>query len=146
MSSKVETIHKFEQAVVWFLNGEGWDLEWAGNEYSHYDAIGRTPNGNKCVIEMKFRKTYYEDKMLEVYKYDKLMQLDPDIVKLYFVADPKGNYLFWLNKIQLGGTQQMYCPKTTLWDSGKQKKDVYLIPESVATICNFYNLTDLDNM
>ena len=52
------------------------------------DAIGKTPKGFDCVIEMKFRNKYYEDKMLEKDKYDSLMKLDKDIIKLYFVNDP----------------------------------------------------------
>ena len=42
-------------------------------------------------------KKYYEDKMIEKYKYDKL--LEEDAIALYFVADPKGNYLYWLNDL-----------------------------------------------
>ena len=54
-----------------FLNLDGWDLEHCGDGYSRYDAKGKTPKGNvDCVIEMKFRKKYYEDKMLEKEKYD----------------------------------------------------------------------------
>ena len=101
-----------------------------------WDAQGLTPKGHKCVIEMKFRDTYYETKMLEQYKYKKLMKLDDDIVKLYFVNDPKGNYLFWLNDLEDLEIQEMYCPSTTMWDNKKRNKKVYLLREDQASIVN----------
>jgi len=74
--------------------------------------------------------------MLEKYKYDKLMSMDDDIVKLYFVADPKGNYLFWLNKLNMPETVDMYCPDTTLWTKKRLLKPVYLLKENDATKIN----------
>ena len=136
---KAETIHKYEKAVVFVLNLDGWDLEWTGEKYEHYDAKGKTPKGHDCVIEMKFRNKYYEDKLLEKYKYDKLMTLDSKIVKLYFVADPKGNYMFWLNNIDVEQyNNSVYAPVTTLWKNNKTNKDVYLLPESESSITNIY--------
>ena len=38
--SKINTIHKWEKAVVAILNIIGWDLKWSKNEYEHYDARG----------------------------------------------------------------------------------------------------------
>ena len=61
----IETIKKFENVLVAFLNMDGWNLEWTGDGFKHYDACGFTPKGNPCVIEMKFRNKYYEKKMLE---------------------------------------------------------------------------------
>ena len=134
---KVETVHQYEKAVIFFLNLDGWELEWTGEDFEHYDAKGKTPKGHDCIIEMKFRNKYYEDKLLEKYKYDKLMSLDPNIVKLYFVADPKGNYLFWLNNIDVRQyTNSVYAPKTTMWNNSKTNKDVYLLPEELSTITN----------
>jgi len=98
-------VNKLEQTVVAFLNFDDWNLEWCGGGYDHYDAIGKTPKNEDCVIEMKFRQKYYSDKMLEKYKYDKLMELPDNVVKLYFVNDPKGNYLYWLNTIKLQENQ-----------------------------------------
>ena len=91
---KIDEIHKLEKAIVGIYNIDGWDLKWSGGNYEHYDARGYTPKGHECVIEMKFRNDYYEDKLLEKYKYDKLMAMDDRIEKLYFVNDPKANYLF----------------------------------------------------
>jgi hypothetical protein len=127
---KIDEIHKLEKAIVGIYNIDGWDLKWSGGNYEHYDARGYTPKGHECVIEMKFRNDYYEDKLLEKYKYDKLMAMDEHIEKLYFVNDPKANYLFWLNNLKLDRIKTIWCPQTTLWNSKKIQKDCYLISES----------------
>lgn len=129
-------IHLYEQAVVQVLNMDNWDLKWAGNGFEHYDAIGKTPKGHDCVIEMKFRNKYYEEKMLEVYKYEKLISMDSEIVKLYFVSDPKGNYLYWLNYLDMPEPVEMYCPDTTMWTKKRLLKPVYLLTEQQASIVN----------
>lgn len=133
---KLRDVHKWEQAVIQVLNLDGWDLQWCGGGFEHYDAVGATPKGYECVIEMKFRKTYYETKMLEKYKYDQLMDMPADMVKIYFVNDPKANYFFWLNKISMPKPVELYCPETTLWTNQKKNKLVYLLEESQATITN----------
>jgi hypothetical protein len=131
---KVETVHKFEKIVVEFLNRfDGWELEWTGGKFEVYDAKGYTPKGKKCVIEMKFRDKYYETKMLEVKKYNALMELDSDIVKIYFVSDPEGTYMFWLDGIKDFKLEKLMSPKTTLWNSKRVLKDVYLLPEGIAS-------------
>lgn len=132
----ISKIHKLEQTLVNFLNLDGWNLQWTGEGNKHYDASGFTRKGKACVIEMKFRKKYYEDKMLEKYKYDSLMKLDKDIIKLYFVNDPKGNFLYWLNKLILPKSIDMYCPDTTLWTKKKILKPVYLLRENQASKIN----------
>src|SRR6056300_1069237 len=99
--SKIQKTNKFEKAFVMMLNTfDDWQLEWVGDQNLCYDAIGLTPKGNRCVVEMKFRKKYYETKMLEKKKYDALMELNSDIVKIYFVSDPQGSYWFWLDKLK----------------------------------------------
>ena len=129
-------IHLYEQAVVQILNMDTWDLKWAGNGFEHYDAIGKTPKGHDCVIEMKFRNKYYKEKMLEVYKYEQLISMDSEIVKLYFVSDPKGNYLYWLNYLDMPEPVEMYCPDTTMWTKKRLLKPVYLLTEQQASIIN----------
>ena len=131
----IERIHKFEQTVVTFMNEfQDWQLEWSGGGFEHYDAKGLTPKGHKCVIEMKFRNKYYSDKLLEKDKYDSLMKMDEEIVKLYLVADPKATYLFWLNYLEMPVVKELYCPDTTLWTKKKVLKKVYLLDESMASI------------
>lgn len=132
----IKEINKWEKAVVVLLNLDGWDLKWSGKGFTHYDAIGKTPKGFKCVIEMKFRTTYYDLKMLEKFKYDALMGLDKDIVKLYFVNDPKGNFMYYLNDLKMPETVEMYCPDTTMWTKKRVLKPVYLLKEDDASIIN----------
>lgn len=133
----IKTVHQLEQAVIALLKIDGWELNWTGESNAHCDAVGLTPKGHTCAVEMKFRKVYYETKMLEQYKYDRLMEMDQE-VKLYFVNDPQGNYMFWLNDIELPKPQEMWCPDTTLWGSKKKKKPCYLLNEDLAAIKNKY--------
>lgn len=130
----IENIKEWEKAVVDILNLDGWQLELT-KEYDHYDAIGLTPKGVKCVIEMKFRNDYYEDKMLEKHKYDNLMKME-GYVKIYFVNDAKGNYMFWLDDMVMPEVKFLRLPKQTLWDKTKVSKAVYLLNENKATIIN----------
>ena len=130
----IKKIHKWEKAVITLLNNDGWELTHTGQKYESWDAEGITPKGHECVIEMKFRKTYYETKMLEKYKYDKL--IDTGKVALYFVNDPKGNYLFWLNELTDLEIKEMYCPDTTLWTKKRLRKPCYLLKEEDARIIN----------
>ena len=130
----IESIKKLEQAVVKFMNFDGWDLEWTGDGFKHYDACGFTRKGNPCVIEMKFRNKYYDTKILEKFKYDKLIETGK--VALYLVNDPKGNYMFWLNNLKDLQTKDIYCPDTTLWTKKKILKPCYLLEEKDAAIIN----------
>jgi len=125
---------QYEQAIVLMLNFDGWDLEWCGLENTFYDAKGKTPKGSHCIIEIKCRKKYYEDKMIEKKKYDNLMSLG--VVALYFVSDPKGNYLYWLNDLDMPKLEDVRCAKTTFWNQDMQDKKVYMLPERLASIIN----------
>ena len=138
-TTMINNVHEWEQAVIHLLNLDGWDLEWTGNGFEHYDAIGKSAKGTEVVMEMKFRKTYYKEKMLEVYKYDKLIETGK--IALYFVNDPKGNYIFWLNELKDLKKVEMYCPDTTLWTKKKVLKPCYLIDESQASIINLREFT-----
>lgn len=134
----IADIHKWEKAICLVLKLDGWELEWVGDQNLSYDAIGKTPKGFDCVMEMKFREKYYEEKLLEKYKYDKLVETGK--VALYFVNDPKGNFLYWLNNIELPKPVKLYCPSTTLWTNKKIKKPVYLLKENQASIINLNNI------
>ena len=103
-------VHQLEKATIELLNFDGWQLEWTGKGSERYDAKGKTPKGVKCVIEMKFRNKYYETKMLEKDRYDALMNLDTEIVKIYFVNDTKGNFMYYLNTLDMPKIEKKYCP------------------------------------
>tara|TARA_R110000851_G_scaffold35838_4_gene94033 strand:- start:501 stop:932 length:432 start_codon:yes stop_codon:yes gene_type:complete len=136
----IKKINQWEKAVVILLNFDGWELEWTGEGSSRFDAEGFTPEKNgkrfRCVIEMKFRNKYYKEKMLEKDKYSALMNLDEDIIKLYFVNDPKGNFMYWLNTLKMPSTVKKYCPDTTMWTKKRILKDVYLLKENEAVRIN----------
>ena len=137
----INKIHKLEQTIVQLLNFDGWQLKWTGEGSESWDAEGLTPlkNGTRkeCVIEMKFRNKHYDTKMLEKFKYDKLIGTGK--VALYFVNDPKANYLFWLNDIELPEAVNKYCPETTMWGNKKVLKPCYLLEESKAVLVNKNN-------
>ena len=137
---EIGKINQWEQAVVMILNLDGWQLEWTGKGSTIYDAKGKTPKGKDCVIEMKFRKKYYKKKMLEADKYNSLMLLDPKIVKIYFVADTKGNFMYWLNNLKMPNKELKYCPDTTLWTKKRIQKEVYLLDENMAVRININNI------
>ena len=130
----IDKIKDWEQATVNLLNLDGWQLELTKNN-EKYDAIGLTPKGLKCIIEMKFRNDYYEDKMLEKKKYDNLMKME-GYIKIYFVNDAKGNYFFWLDEMIMPEIKTMRLPKETIWNKTRIQKEIYLLPESKATIIN----------
>ena len=136
---------QYEKTICLWLNGFlNFRLDWVGEENTFYDLRGMTPNNNKCVIEIKVRKKYYKDKMLEKYKYDKLMSLPDDVVKLYYVNDPKGSYIYWLNKIELPKVESIRCPSTTMWSKERKDKEVYLLPERLASVVEWSTITDND--
>ena len=132
--TKIKDIHKWEQSVVTLLNLDGWTLNHTGEGSVSWDAEGKTPKSQDCVIEMKFRNKYYETKIIEKAKFDKLIATGK--VALYFVNDPKGNYLYWLNALELPEPKDMYCPDTTLWTKKRLLKPVYLLKENQATRIN----------
>ena len=136
MTLGIKKIKEYEKALVLILNLDGWELKLPENDSSRYDAYGLTPKGKKCVIEMKFRNKYYETKMLEKDKYDALMEIDAEIIKIYFVADTKGNYIYWLNNLKMPKTVKKYCPDTTMWTKKRLLKEVYLLTENMASIIN----------
>ena len=54
------------------------------------------------------------------------MEMDKDIVKLYFVNDPNGNYFFWLNNLQLKETKSLVS-RDFLLEQQKSKKKMLFI-------------------
>lgn len=129
-------VHQLEKAMVLLLNFEGWELEWTGGGSERWDAKGKTQKGYDCVIEMKFRNKHYPTKMLEKDKYDALMSLDKDVIKIYLVNDKKGNFLFYLNTLKMPAAVKKYCPDTTIWTKKRLLKDVYLLEEKDALRIN----------
>lgn len=130
-ANSIEKIHLLEQQLVFLLNLDGWKLQWTGEDYSHYDAKGTDVNGAECIIEFKFRREAYIDKMLEVYKYQAL--LDVDIAKRYYaVIDFKGCWVFDLDSIEYT-SQTINSPKQSIFrDNNKVEKEVMMLEKSSA--------------
>jgi hypothetical protein len=74
--------------------------------------------------------------MLEKDKYDALMAIDKEVIKIYFVNDPKGNFMYWLNTLEMPKTEKKYCPDTTFYTKKRMLKDVYLLKENQAVRIN----------
>ena len=130
--------HKWEKGIILLLTLDGWELEWTGGEFEHFDARGKTPKGFDCVIEFKLRHAYYPTKVLEKYKYDKLMEME-DCLKFYYVFDSRGNYLYYLDSLELPEQSIINCKATTDFDNSKLvNKTVYFLSESQASLINKY--------
>jgi hypothetical protein len=129
--------HKWERGIIYLLNLDGWDLEWTGENTEHFDAIGKTPKGFDCVIEFKLRHAYYPTKVLEKFKYDKLME--NDCLKFYYVFDSRGNYLYYLDSLELPEPNIINCKATEKFGRDELiNKTVYFLSESQASIINKY--------
>ena len=130
--------HKWEKGIILLLTLDGWDLEWTGGEFEHYDARGKTPKGFDCVIEFKLRHAYYPTKVLEKFKYDKLMEME-DCLKFYYVFDSRGNYLYYLDSLELPEQSIINCKVNEKFgNSNLINKSVYFLSESQASLINKY--------
>jgi len=130
--------HKWEQGIIHLLNLDGWDLQWCGDGFEHYDAKGKTPKGFDCVMEFKLRHKYYPTKILEQYKYDKLME-EPNCMKFYYVFDGGGNYLYHLDTLVLPELVNINTTVTHKYDNQNLiDKKCYMLSESQAAILTKY--------
>jgi hypothetical protein len=122
-------IFELERQLVFLLNQSGWDLEWDSDEYSFFDAKGFDKNGDSCIVEMKFRKQYYLNKMLEEKKYNNLINNKNYKKKYYAVVDNKGCFLYDLDNVDITLTKSIECPVKTITDKKvtKIKKIILLL-------------------
>tara|TARA_R110000824_G_C14759869_1_gene629678 strand:+ start:44 stop:442 length:399 start_codon:yes stop_codon:yes gene_type:complete len=124
-----------EQSTIDFLNSKvGTKLSLVSDTYSSYDAID-----NNYIVEIKNRRAYYKDKMIEAMKLYKNYQASQYSNKqfLYVVTDEKGVWVFNISKniksIVTMPLKGMECPKTTDFKSNdKIIKYSYVLPESIA--------------
>ena len=124
-----------EQSTIDFLNSKvGTKLSLVSDTYSSYDAID-----NNYIVEIKNRRAYYKDKMIEAMKLYKNYQASQYSNKqfLYVVTDEKGVWVFNISKniksIVAMPLKGMECPKTTDFKSNdKIIKYSYVLPESIA--------------
>lgn len=91
-----------EKMVKTFLNGRGFDLNFASNRYSPYDLIGFNKENKPLVIEVKNRANYYKSKNFKGYswfidksKIDKLLSYK---CKSYIIKVCNGYLLIYNTK------------------------------------------------
>jgi hypothetical protein len=96
------------------------DLEMSSNEKCSYDSFSRY---YKHIVELKCRRTHYDELLLEKYKYDSLMSLGCQIY--YANYTPKGFvYIFDLNKVQVEWLSKTMPSTTDFENTNKKEKEV----------------------
>jgi len=124
-----------EQSTIDLLNNiKGMNLSLASDTYSCYDAFDVN-----YIVEIKNRRKYYSDKIIEAMKMYRNYQEAQIKGKtfLYVVTDEKGVWVFNISKnissIVKTPVKAFKCPKTTDFnDNGKIDKYSYELPESMA--------------
>ena len=121
-----------EQSTIDFLNNKvGTKLSLVSDKYSSYDA-----SDDNYIVEIKNRRAYYRDKLIEAMKLYKNYQASQLSNKqfLYVVTDEKGVWVFNISKnikaVVKMPVEGIECPKTTDFKSNdKIIKYSYVLPE-----------------
>ena len=121
-----------EQSTIDFLNKKvGTKLSLVSDKYRSYDA-----SDDNYIVEIKNRRAYYRDKLIEAMKLYKNYQASQLSNKqfLYVVTDEKGVWVFNISKnikaVVKMPVEGIECPKTTDFKSNdKIIKYSYVLPE-----------------
>ena len=121
-----------EQSTIDFLNNKvGTKLSLVSDKYSSYDA-----SDDNYIVEIKNRRAYYRDKLIEAMKLYKNYQASQLSNKqfLYVVTDEKGVWVFNISKnikaVVKMPVEGIECPKTTdIKSNDKIIKYSYVLPE-----------------
>ena len=121
-----------EQSTIDFLNKKvGTKLSLVSDKYSSYDA-----SDDNYIVEIKNRRAYYRDKLIEAMKLYKNYQASQLSNKqfLYVVTDEKGVWVFNISKnikaVVKMPVEGIECPKTTDFKyNDKIIKYSYVLPE-----------------
>jgi len=124
-----------EKSTIDLLNRiKGINLSLASDTYSCYDAFDVN-----YIVEIKNRRKYYSDKIIEAMKLFTNYQESQIKGKtfLYVVTDEKGVWVFNISKniasIVETPVKAFRCPKTTDFENNsKINKYSYILPESMA--------------
>jgi len=124
-----------EKSTIDLLNRiKGINLSLASDTYSCYDAFDVN-----YIVEIKNRRKYYSDKIIEAMKLFTNYQESQIKGKtfLYVVTDEKGVWVFNISKniasIVETPVKAFRCPKTTDFkNNSKINKYSYILPESMA--------------
>mgnify|MGYP003679772723 FL=1 len=128
-----------ETQTITLLNvSSGLGLTAAADQFSPYDA-----ESDNYIVEIKNRRAYYQDKMLEAYKlfanYQQAQLKGKQF--LYVVTDSEGIWVYNVTKhidtILKGSPRALQCPaQTDFSNNSKITKYVYTLPESLAVKIN----------
>ena len=123
-----------ESSTMQFLNSKGLNLIPPSSQFSYYDA-----SDDNYLVEIKNRKKYYSDKLIESMKlYSNYQQ---SVIQgkqfLYVVTDEKGIWVFNISKhiesIVNTVPKSFSLPKTTEFNNtDKIPKYCYTLTESIA--------------
>lgn len=81
----------FEYLKIWYFD----DLEMSKKKMEHYDCFSKK---YRVVIELKCRRSHYDELMLEKIKYDKLIAMDWN--SIYVNSTPLGVFAFKIREIE----------------------------------------------
>jgi hypothetical protein len=113
------------------------DLEQSGEQYSRYDCFSKKWNMD---IELKCRRTHYDELLIEKDKYDALMLRAEKhgTLPFYINSTPEGIYAFNLGEIKdIKWEMKGGLPKTTDFpDRRKVVKEVGFLPIALAKKIN----------
>ena len=122
-----------EQSTIDFLNKKvGTKLSLVSDKYSSYDA-----SDDNYIVEIKNRRAYYRDKLIEAMKLYKNYQASQLSNKqfLYVVTDEKGVWVFNVSRnikaVVVMPVKAKECPKVTDFGGSNECiiKYSYLLPE-----------------
>ena len=117
-----------EEAVIEVMNIDGWNLKLKSPSV----ATGLTGKGKTCRMILRINKE--QDEIILSRKDYRTLISSSEEVKLYFYANFKANYIYWVNDLIVGEPVEIIS-NTTLF--GEVKVGYYL-EESQASITNKY--------
>ena len=102
------------------------DLEFSNDQFSRWDCYS---NSTKTRIELKCRKTHYNELLIEKDKYFNLTKyfILNDDKPLYINSTPKGIYAFDLRKITPEFVTDTRMPKTTEFQETQVTEKTYAL-------------------
>lgn len=109
------------------------DLEKSEKQYSSFDCYSLK---YRMDIELKCRRTHYDDLILEKKKYDALMERAQEFGTraFYINSTPKGIYSFNLSALTDLEWEMKYLPrKTDFPDRRNIEKEITMLPIELAT-------------
>ena len=126
-----------EKSTIDFINSNyGTNLILCKDKFSSYDA-----EDSNYIVEIKNRRKYYSDKLIECLKLFKNYQSSQlkDKIFIYVVTDEKGIYIFNITKnigvILNSNPIPFKCPKTTDFNkNSKITKYSYVLKEGLASM------------